>query len=77
MRLCRERIEQVTKEIDAEFVFWDTRELMRRTCLSWNTIQSLFFFDSRFPKHKVGGKWLFPARETRQFLETWLSEQPK
>jgi hypothetical protein len=43
--------------------------------MSWDTIQATFFFDPRFPKRKVGGKWYYPVRETRQFLETWLDEQ--
>lgn len=75
--LCKKRIDELVKEADVELVFWDTAELKRRTCLSWNTIQDQFFFDSRFPKHKVGSKWLFPAHETREFLIKWLSEQPK
>lgn len=77
LKICRERIGQLVKEVDAEYVFWDTAELKRRTCLSWNSIQSAFFFDPRFPKHKIGSKWYFPARETRAFLEKWLSEQPR
>lgn len=77
MKLCREKIAELVKEADADLVFWDSKELMRRTCLSWNTIQDQFFFDSRFPKHKVGSKWMFPVRDTRKFLEQWLSEQPK
>lgn len=75
--LCKQKISELVKEVDAEYVFWSSKELMRRTCLSWNTIQDQFFYDPRFPKHKVGSKWLFPARETRRFLELWLSEQPK
>jgi len=74
--LCRKQVERLVCEIDSEYVFWDTAELKRRTCLSWNTIQSLFFYDPRFPKRKIGGKWFFPARETREFLELWLDEQP-
>lgn len=75
MNLCREKISELVKEADAEYVFWDTAELKKRTCMSWNTIQEAFFFDPRFPKRKVGSKWYFPARETRSFLETWLMEQ--
>ncbi len=75
-RLCKESISALVKEIDAEYVFWDTAELKKRTCMSWNFILDAFFFDPRFPKHKVGSKWYFPVRETRQFLEQWLSEQP-
>lgn len=75
MKLCREKISELVKEADAEYVFWDTSELKRRTCMSWNTIQETFFFDPRFIKRKVGGKWYFPARQTRDFLEQWLHEQ--
>lgn len=75
-KLCREKIKELLKEVDAELVFWDAPELKRRTCMSWNFIQDNFFFDPRFPKRKVGSKWYFPARETRTFLETWLREQP-
>lgn len=74
-KICRDRINELVKEVDAEYVFWDTAELKKRTCMSWNTIQETFFFDPRFPKRKVGSKWYFPARETRAFLETWLMEQ--
>ncbi|WP_419877751.1 group-specific protein [Brevibacillus centrosporus] len=77
MKLCREKIAELVKEADAEYVFWDTAELKKRTCMSWNTIQEAFFYDPRFVKRKVGSKWYFPVRETRAFLEQWLSEQPK
>jgi hypothetical protein len=76
-QLVRERIAELVKEVDSEYVFWDTAELKKRTCLSWNTIQDQFFYDPRFPKRKIGSKWYFPVRETRSFLEQWLSEQPK
>jgi phage pi2 protein 07 len=73
--LCKQRIDELVREADAELVFWDAKELMRRTCMSWNFIQQQFFFDPRFPKRKVGNKWYFPAREARTFLEKWLDEQ--
>ena len=75
--LYLERLEEKIKEIDNELVFWDTNELKRRTCLSWNTIQDKFFYDPRFPKFKVGQKWMFPAEETKKFLLQWLREQPR
>lgn len=71
----RQRIAELVKEVEAEMVFWDRKELMRRTCMSWNFIQEQFFFDPDFPKYKVGSKWYFPARETREFLLKWLREQ--
>lgn len=73
--LCKQRISELVQKVDAEYVFWDANELKRRTCMSWTFIQDQFFFDPRFPKHKIGGKWLFPAEETRSFLEQWLREQ--
>lgn len=63
-----QKIDEKLKEIDSELVFWDTKELMRRTCMCWNTIQKEFFFDKHFPKRKIGSKWYFPASETKQFL---------
>lgn len=75
--LYLQKLEEKLREVDKELVFWDSAELKRRTCLSWNTIQKEFFFDERFPKYKVGGKWIFPAKECQEFLLTWLKEQPK
>jgi len=74
-QLVRQRIAELVTEVEAELVFWDAAELKRRTCMSWNFIQEQFFFDKRFPKHKVGNKWYFPAKATREFLIQWLSEQ--
>lgn len=76
-KLCLQKIEEVLKEVDAELVFWDSAELKRRTCMSWGTIQDTFFYDPRFIKRKVGGKWYYPARETRAFLVQWLYEQSR
>lgn len=76
-QLYLKRLEEKIQKVDAELVFWDANELKRRTGMSWNTIQDLFFFDPRFPKYKVGGKWRFPAEETKKFLLQWLSEQPR
>lgn len=75
-QLAKERIAELVKEADVELTFWDTAELKKRSCLSWNTIRDQFFFDPRFPKYRVGSKWLFPAKETRDFLLKWLAEQP-
>lgn len=74
-KLIQEKIAELVKVVDAEYVFWDTKELKKRTCMSWNTIMGAFFYDPRFIKRKIGGKWYFPARETRAFLEQWILEQ--
>jgi hypothetical protein len=72
--LLAQKIEEKLKEVDAELVFWDSKELMRRTCMCWNTIQKEFFFDDQFPKKKIGSKWYFPANKTKQYLLQWISE---
>ena len=74
-QLVKEEIQQKLKEVDSELVFWDVKELKRRTCMSWNFIQEQFFHDKDFPKFKVGGKWLFPAEKTKRFLLEWLETQ--
>lgn len=66
------KIEEKINEIDTEMIFWDTNELQKRTCLSLNTMKKEFFYDPQFPKFKKGGKWLFPPKETREFLLNWL-----
>ena len=74
-QVLREEVQARIKEADMNLVFWDRDELERRTCMSWNSMQEKFFFDPRFPKHKVGGKWYFPAEKTKAFLLDWLEEQ--
>ncbi|WP_411347095.1 group-specific protein [Paenibacillus sp. WLX2291] len=74
-QLCRKQIAEIVKDVDAEYIFWDAKELQRRTCMSWNFIQDTFFHDRRFIKRKIGNKWYFPVKETRTFLTEWLIEQ--
>jgi phage pi2 protein 07 len=66
------KLEEKLKEIDSEMIFWDTKELQQRTCMSLNTIKKEFFYHPQFPKFKKGGKWLFLPKETREFLQNWL-----
>ena len=47
-KYARERISELVKEVDTEFVFWDAKELRRRTCMSWNFIQEQFFLINAF-----------------------------
>jgi phage pi2 protein 07 len=73
-------LEEVKKRLDQlqnRQTFWDMKELLRQTNMSEPFIKEKFFFDPRFPKYKVGAKWLFPAKECEDFLLTWLREQMK
>ena len=60
-----------------EITLWNTKELMRQTGMSWNTITEQFFYNADFKKYKVGRKWYFPAEETREYLTNWLKEQKR
>lgn len=71
-----EELKKRLRQIENRYTFWDMKELCRQTQLSENNIKEKFFYDPRFPKHKVGGKWLFPASECEKFLLEWISEQP-
>lgn len=73
-------LEELKKRLDQlqnRQTFWDMKELVRQTNMSEPFIKEKFFFDSRFPKYKVGSKWFFPASECEEFLLTWLREQTK
>lgn len=72
--LYLKKLEEKMKELDRELVFWDMRELERRTCMSTNTIKDTFFYVPGFPKYKIGGKWYFPVEETREFLLKWIKD---
>lgn len=72
-----EEMEKRLKKIEQRRLFWDMKELCRQTSMSENSIKEKFFYDERFPKYKVGGKWMFPAEECEQFLLVWIKEQPK
>ena len=74
-QMYKEQIPETIKKVDAELVYWDRKELMRRTCMSWDSILKFFFYDPRFKKFKVGGKWYFPAKATNDFLLEWIEEQ--
>lgn len=62
--------------IENRLTFWDMKTLCQQTNMSENSIKEKFFFDPRFPKHKIGGKWYFPAIECEKFLLLWIKEQP-
>ena len=73
--IFREEIRKSINEKELSQVFWDMQDLERQTSMSRNFILDTFFYDDRFKKFKIGRKWLFPAKETEDFLLTWLKEQ--
>ena len=75
--LYMQEIKSRLDQLDNQTLFWDRKELLKQTRMSWSTIQEQFFFHPKFKKFKVGAKWYFPARETEHFLLKWLEENPK
>ena len=69
-------LKKAINEITYAKTFWDFKELLNQTCMSKSFILEKFFYDQAFPKYKVGQKWLFPAKETQEFLVNWLKKQP-
>lgn len=72
----QEELKKRLDQVERGRTLWDMKELCRQTSLSENTIKEKFFFEEGFPKYKVGGKWLFPAKECEAFLLNWIREQP-
>lgn len=74
-KLYMDELKKHIEKFDTDLVFWDTKELEKRTCMCMNTIQKEFFYDPRFPKRKVGNKWYYPAEKTKEFLLKWITEK--
>jgi hypothetical protein len=70
-------IQKRLQHLEAKHTFWSLEDLCNQTSMSINNIKEKFFYDPRFPKYKVGGRWLMPAKETEAFLLQWIKEQPR
>lgn len=75
--LVQKEIKAQIQEINSELVFWDLKELCRRTCMSKPFILEHFFHHPDFPKFKIGSKWWMPAKETEAFLLNWIKKQSR
>jgi len=76
-RLVQKEIRTQIQETNAELIFWDLKELCRRTCMSRPFVLDQFFYHPDFPKFKIGSKWLMPAKETEAFLLDWIKKQAR
>lgn len=73
-RLIADELREQFNDLSHGHTFWDMKELCRQTCMSHTFIKQQFFYEKDFPKYRVGRKWLFPAKETEQFLLEWLKK---
>lgn len=74
-KLYTEKLEEHISKIETEALFWDTKELERQTKMCYNTMQKTFFYDPDFPKRKIGNKFYYPAKKTKEFLLDWIEKQ--
>ena len=75
--VLREEIQKNIEEISIKTLFWDMKELCRQVHMSEGFVKEQFFHDPGFPKFKIGGKWLMPAKQTEDFLLAWIARQPR
>lgn len=75
-KMLNEEIKKAIEQLSLDKTLWDFRELERQTCMSKSNIIEKFFWDAEFPKFKVGQKWMFPAKDTQDYLLRWLRKQP-
>lgn len=73
--IVRTELQKKLADLEHRHTFWDMKELCKQTCMSEPFIKEHFFYDERFPKFRVGRKWLFPAKAAEEFLVEWLQEQ--
>lgn len=73
--VIRKELRKKLNELEHRHTFWDMKELCKQTCMSEPFIKQQFFYDPRFPKYRVGRKWLFPAKAAEEFLLEWLQDQ--
>lgn len=70
-----EELNKRLNKLSYRCTLWDMKELIKQTNMSDNNIKEKFFYDPRFPKYKIGGKWYFPAKEAEEFILMWIKEQ--
>jgi hypothetical protein len=73
----QEELKKRLDKLERQQVFWDMKTLCKVTCMSENFIKEQFFYHEKFPKFRVGKKWLIPAKEAEAFLLSWLRQHPK
>lgn len=75
--MFREELAKRLRVIEHRHTFWDMEELLKQTKMSLPFVKEQFFYEEDFPKFKIGRKWLFPAKETEEYLLRWLKRQSR
>lgn len=72
--LYLQKVEEHLQEIEMEVYFMDSKQLATYLNMSWNTIVSHLLYDEKFPKVRLGSKWLFNRKEVQEFMEKYYLE---
>lgn len=72
--LYLQKVEEHLQEIEMEVFFMDSKQLATYLNMSWNTIVSHLLYDEKFPKVRLGSKWLFNRKEVQEFMEKYYLE---
>lgn len=75
--ILREEIQKNIEQVSVKTLFWDMKELCRQVQMSETFVKEQFFYNPDFPKFRVGKKWLMPAKQTEEFLLSWIEQQPR
>jgi excisionase family DNA binding protein len=68
------KVEEHLQEIEMEVFFMDSKQLATYLNMSWNTIVSHLLYDEKFPKVRLGSKWLFNRIEVQEFMKKYYVE---
>ncbi|MEW4231642.1 helix-turn-helix domain-containing protein [Priestia megaterium] len=58
-------------KIELEALLMNSKQLCKYLSLSWPTIEKVFLSDPKFPKIRIGSKWLFPRKEVESYIDIW------
>ncbi|KON68853.1 hypothetical protein AKG34_08645 [Peribacillus butanolivorans] len=72
--LYLQKVEEHLQEIEMEVFFMDSKQLATYLNMSWNTIVSHLLYDEKFPKVRLGSKWLFNRKEVQEFMKKYYVE---
>lgn len=78
LTIILDQIKEKLLDFEPSQLFYTMDDLQKITGFSKGHVKNTFFDDERFIKirRKTGRKWSFPVKETREFLNEWLKEQP-
>lgn len=66
-----QKVDEHIKKIEQEVFFFDSKQLQKFVNMSWNSTVEHLLSDPKFPKIRLGHKWLFPRREVEVYMQKY------